>query len=142
MANNANSAGASRDIATISTGVTITGDVDCAGELQISGRVNGEIRAPAVFVEVGGEVNGGINADRLRVAGSVDGTLKVGDLAIEPNGEVRGDVQYGRLKIAAGGFIEGKFARSGVQPAAVAEERSVKLVPPADTENPRRVYVD
>ncbi len=141
MANNANSADAGRDIATISSGVTITGDVDCAGELQISGRVNGQIRAAAVFVEAGGEVNGGISADRLRVSGSVEGTLKVGDLAIEPNGEVRGDVQYGRLKIAAGGFIEGTFARSGAQPAS-AEERSVKLVPSPEADNPRRVYVD
>ena len=127
--------------ATLSSGITITGDVECAGELQISGKVNGAVRAPAVFVEAHGEVRGGIIADRLRVAGLVDGEIRVADLAIEPEGEVRGDIEYGRLKIAAGGIIEGKFTRANSH-ATVAEEKTVKLVARTEADNPRRAYVD
>ena len=132
---------AGADVATVSSGITISGNVDCQTELQISGRVNGEVSAPAVFVEAQGEVHGGIVADRLRISGKVEGTIKAGDLAIEADGELRGEISYGRLKIMPGGTIEGTLSRS-LEAAPKVEEKPVKLVGRSDAENPRRLYVD
>ncbi|TPG07496.1 bactofilin family protein [Sphingomonas oligophenolica] len=141
MATDGRTGHANSEAAVISGGITINGSIECAGELQINGKITGDVRAVAVFIEVSGSVTGSIVAERVRVAGLVDGEMQVGDLAIEPNGDVRGEIHYGRIKIAAGGFIDGSFARSTAD-AASRQEQSVKLVPASSTDNPRRMYVD
>ncbi len=141
MANDGRSGQANNEASVISGGITINGSIECAGELQINGKITGDVRAVAVFIEASGSVTGSIVAERVRVAGLVDGDMQVGDLAIEPNGNVRGEIQYGRIKIAAGGFIDGSFARSTAH-AAAQQEQSVKLVSASATDNPRRMYVD
>lgn len=128
-------------VATVSNGIVITGNVECTTELQISGRVDGEVRGVTVFIDPDGIVSGGVSAERLRVSGTVDGTIKVGDLAIEAGGRVSGEVSYARIKIAAGGVIEGNFNMIADAKSSV-EEKTLKLVDQPDSSNPRRVYVD
>lgn len=131
--------------AMISAGVVVTGDVECATDLQIAGRVQGDVRCSTVFVDEGGAVTGGIHAERVRVSGAVEGTVEAGDLAIEPGGRVSGTITYARLKVSAGGVVEGNFThRAGAAPVAVpaAPENGLKLVEPVEPVNPRRVYVD
>ena len=127
--------------AIVSRGVTITGNVECAGEIQINGHVDGEVRAPAVFVETSGRVNGGVVSDRLRVAGVVEGSIEVGDLAVEATGQISGEVSYARIKIVAGGRIGGQFTPSSAA-SEPSEASPVKLVNAPSGDNPRRVYVD
>lgn len=128
-------------VATISAGIVVTGNVQCSGELQISGQVDGEVRCATIVIEASGVVRGGISADRLRVSGRADGAIEAGDLAVEPGGTVSGEVAYARLKIAAGGIIEGTVAHRGeARPAA--DEKPLKLVDQIESANPRRVYVD
>lgn len=126
--------------AVISAGVTVTGNVSCEGDLQISGRVEGEVRGTTVFVDGDGVVDGAIEADRLRVLGTVTGTISVGDLAVEAGGSVAGETSYARLKVASGGVIEGSFTHRR-QAQAAEGESSLKLVSPPSA-NPRHVFVD
>lgn len=138
--------------------MVITGDVESQTDLQIAGRVQGDVRCPTLFVDVGGEVSGSIHAERLRVSGLAEGTLEVGDLAVEAGGRVLGTISYARLKVSAGAIIEGNFTHRGGEapaadagspkPAATAEssngERANGLERSAAAErvNPRRVYID
>ncbi len=125
--------------AIISAGVVITGNVVCEGDLQINGRVEGDVRGATVFVDHGGAIDGAVEADRLRVCGSVNGTIAVNDLAVESGGVVSGETSYERMKVASGGVIEGTFShRRSTQPAA--DDAPLKLVT-APT-NPRHVFVD
>jgi len=82
--------------------ISITGNVACSTDLQIAGRVQGDVRCSTVFVDEGGAVAGGTYAERVRVSGSVEGTIESGDFAVEPGGRVSDNVSYARLKVSAG----------------------------------------
>ena len=132
-------------VATIGTGVVITGEVNCDADLQIDGRIKGEVRCGTLFLGETGSVEGLVQADRVRVSGLVDGTIVAGDLAIEAGGKVKGEIIYARLKVTAGAVIEGRLEhRAGDVAAAAAEPASLKLVEPGETApvQPRRVYID
>ncbi|MDE1460323.1 polymer-forming cytoskeletal protein, partial [Bacillus licheniformis] len=121
--------------------IVVTGNVSCEGDLQISGRVEGEVRGATVFVDQGGVIDGAIEAERLRVCGAVNGSITVNDLAVEAGGVVAGETSYERPKGASGGLIEGSFAhRRSHQPAEV--EPPLKLVTSPAPANPRHVFVD
>lgn len=134
-------------VSIIGAGITITGDVRSTTDLQVDGRIDGDIHCATVLLSEGGVVAGSIHAERVRVSGTVEGDIEAGDLAIEPTANVKGNISYIRLKVATGGVIEGALTRrAGEAPAAViappAPEpaSNLKLV---ETETaPRRVYVD
>jgi cytoskeletal protein CcmA (bactofilin family) len=132
--------GSADNVAAISKGIRITGNVEAEGALQICGRVEGEIRCATVFVDEGGVVEGAIIAQRLRVSGHANGAIQSNDLAIEAGGMVSGDVTYERIKIAAGGLISGSFTHRASEQAPESDS-ALKLVTPPDA-NPRRIYVD
>lgn len=150
MATNGNGQAANGTAApsAISAGITISGNVACAGDLQISGRIEGEVRGATIFVDEGGVVEGAVEADRLRVCGTVTGTIKVGDLAVESGGVISGETSYERLKVASGGVIEGSFSprgtaagQAGASATGAADgESPLKLV--GNPVNPRHVFVD
>jgi cytoskeletal protein CcmA (bactofilin family) len=127
----------------IGPGVMITGDVECSTDLQIDGRVNGEVRCSTLFVGEDGTIEGGIQAERVRVSGKVEGTIVAGDLGIEASAQVKGEFVYSRLKVTAGGIVEGTLKHRAAE--AAAEGTSLKLVEPPPSQQPappRRVYVD
>jgi len=135
-------------VSVIGNGITIIGEVQCTTDLQVEGRVNGDIRCATLFLNVGGVVAGTIHADRVRVSGTVEGNIEAGDLAIEPTARVTGDILYSRLKVATGGIMEGSLKRRPTDDKVVMPEPAgLKLVEPetppaAPVTQPRRVYVD
>lgn len=141
MANPTSAAnGGQANVAAITAGLTIRGNVEGAAELQIGGQVEGDVQCHTLFLEEGGAVTGDITAERIRVAGTVEGTIDAADVAIEPTGRVAGTVNYTRLKISAGGVLEGTVKR---RPAETAPEGgNLKLVEPAEAAKPRRVFID
>lgn len=130
-------------VSIIGPGITITGEVRSTTDLQVDGRINGDIHCATVLLSESGVVTGNIHADRVRVSGTVDGDIEAGDLAIEPSARVKGNVSYIRLKVATGGLIEGTLAHRAVEaaPVVVPEPGNLKLVE-SEAAPPRRVYVD
>ena len=139
-------------VSVIGNGITIIGEVQCTTDLQVEGRVNGDIRCATLFLNVGGTIAGTIRADRVRVSGTVEGNIEAGDLAIEPTARVTGDILYSRLKVATGGVMEGSLKRRPSDDKVVMPEPAapLKLVEPeapavpqvTSVQQPRRVYVD
>lgn len=118
----------------IGPGVIVTGDVQCASEMQIAGHVNGDVKCKILFVEKEGVISGKVVAEQIRISGTIDGEIETGDLAIEETGRASGNIQYARLKVTAGGLISGTLRhQSEVKSGATAGP--LKLVdPPASTE--------
>jgi len=146
-------------VSVIGNGITIIGEVQCTTDLQVEGRVNGDIRCATLFLNVGGTISGTIRADRVRVSGTVEGNIEAGDLAIEPTARVTGDILYSRLKVATGGIMEGALKRRPtdetlattpepatplklVEPETPPPAPVTPVTPVAQVAQPRRVYVD
>lgn len=132
---------ASEGAAIIAGKLTITGDVSCAGELQVGGQIIGDVRCGTLFVEEGGEIKGDVEAERLRLSGVIDGAIDTRDLAVESTGHAMGTLTYERLKVSAGGVIEGTLHHRAAEPSVRSEPEQPKVID-LDAAKPRRVYVD
>lgn len=91
----------------VSQGTMMRGDISCAGELQVDGTVEGDIRAAVLTIGTDGQVTGNIVAETVFVHGSVTGDVKALTVSIAESGRVKGDVSHRHLSIEEGAFLEG-----------------------------------
>jgi cytoskeletal protein CcmA (bactofilin family) len=95
----------------IGADIVVTGNIEASVDLQIEGRVVGDVRCATLILGEKSSVQGSIFADRVRVSGKVEGAIETGDLAVEATAQVAGDVTYSRLRVVNGGILEGKMTR-------------------------------
>lgn len=88
--------------------LTIKGDIDCHGALQIFGLVEGNVRGDTVVLEYGCHVEGEIFAQRLVIAGSAQGPVTATDIKVEGTAKVIGNITHNTLTIEPGAFLEGR----------------------------------
>ena len=88
----------------IAQGITFTGIVRGEGNVQIEGRLEGEIDLKGgVTVANGGQVQGPITADGVRIAGDVEGSITAREhLCLERTGSIHGDVATASLMVENG----------------------------------------
>jgi len=111
-------------IAVIGSGITIHGNVEAEVDLQIDGRVNGDVRCGTLLLSEAGMVQGNVIAERVRLNGQIDGGLDATDVAIEAGARIKGEVTYSRLRIANGGIIEGTLAHRPLEQGAEETPRA------------------
>lgn len=121
-----------RQMSVIGADIIITGNIEASVDLQIEGRVVGDVRCATLILGESSSIKGRIFATRVKVSGSVDGAVDARDLAIEATGSVSGEISYQRLRISNGGAIEGTLTRKPGDESA--EEIRLKLVesPPSE----------
>jgi cytoskeletal protein CcmA (bactofilin family) len=107
----------------LSADLEITGNVKTDGEMQVDGRVEGDIECKKLMIGEGASINGEITADAIVVRGQVNGLIKAATVELARSSRVIGDVWHDTLAIEAGAYIEGHCRRNdtakpGRQPAA------------------------
>lgn len=100
----------------------ITGDVTSSGEIQVDGRVEGDIIADCLIVSEGGIVDGAVAANNVRVLGVVNGPITAGRVKLGRTARVTGDIVHQTLSVEEGAFVTGHFRRS--KPDRFAETKS------------------
>jgi cytoskeletal protein CcmA (bactofilin family) len=91
--------------------VIISGDLASDAQLQVDGRIDGNVRCAGLSQGPDGIIAGNIFADEARLAGSVEGTVSAATIAIEASARILGDVAYETISIEAGATIEGRLGR-------------------------------
>lgn len=122
----------SADRTLIGQGTFVRGRVNGTGDIEIAGRVEGEVTVTGeVLVDTTGLVGAGISARRIVVRGAVKGDL-VAEQAVllESGARVVGDLRAPRIAIAPGGLVRGHVQTSA---AGAARPRSAS----ADTRSSR-----
>lgn len=111
----------------ISSDLNIVGDLHSAGEIQIDGTVNGDIRTHALVIGETATIKGEIVADAVRVLGTVNGQIKAKVVKLAASARVIGDILHEDLSIETGAFLEGHCKRMVVKeepkPAAAASQK-------------------
>jgi len=95
----------------ISADLTIEGHLNSAGEVQVDGTVNGDIRCKALIVGVKGAVVGEIVAQTVRMHGSVKGMVRAKSVFLASTARMAGDVEHESLAIEPGAYMEGHCKR-------------------------------
>jgi cytoskeletal protein CcmA (bactofilin family) len=110
--------------------VVVTGDLVTAENLQVSGRIDGDVRCAELHLAAGGAISGNVVAEEARLAGEVNGTLTATIVAIEATARVSGEVSYATLSIASGARVDGRFAYHAAEDEPVAFD---EIFPHEDT---------
>jgi len=94
---------------TIGAKTVVTGSVHGDGDLEVYGRVEGDITVEGnVLIASTAQVKGAVTASAIRVAGAVEGNLQASEtVAIEPDARVLGDLSTPRVSIAEGAMVRG-----------------------------------
>jgi cytoskeletal protein CcmA (bactofilin family) len=120
----------------------ISGDLASDAQLQIDGRIDGNVRCASLFQGGEGIIAGNIHAEEARLAGTVEGSVSAGTLVVEAGAQILGDIAYDTITIEAGARIEGRLGRRAAlgmigedQPALIATPVSFSPSRASDTES-------
>lgn len=113
---------------TLSTTVTVTGDISADEDLLVDGTVNGSIRVPGHAIVIGpaADIKGDVVARVVEIRGRVDSTIVASERAILRSGaQVSGRVVSPRLVVEEGAAINGQLDSRNTDAAiSVAKYRS------------------
>lgn len=97
----------------LNKGVEITGKIEFANDLQIDGKVDGEIKSQSgtLVVDKNADIKGNIIAGAAIIHGKVDGSIKAEKCQLKGESEVKGDVVYKTLGMEEGASLSGRTER-------------------------------
>lgn len=116
---------------TLSADLLITGNIKTTGDVQIEGKVKGDIRAHLLTIGDGATVEGECVADDVVVNGRVVGRVRGLKVRLTSTARVEGDIIHKTIAIESGAHFEGTVQRQddplkseGAQRAKAAEAKS------------------
>jgi cytoskeletal protein CcmA (bactofilin family) len=112
--------------------VVVTGDLTTGENLQVSGRIDGDVRCAELHQAANGAIAGNIVAVEARLAGLVDGTVTAGTVVLEASARVTGEVCYTTLSIESGARVDGRFEYRAVEPDPATEVSFNEIFPHED----------
>jgi len=91
--------------------MSIVGNIECNGPVQIFGRIEGELRASDLLINDGAQVEGNVIAQDVTVCGSVKGTIRAVRVKLQNGGAVEGDIFHRSLAVDENSLFEGSSRR-------------------------------
>ena len=95
----------------LSSDLLITGNLKTTGDVQVEGRVDGDIRAHLLTIGDGATVKGEIIADDVVVNGHVVGRVRGLKVRLTSTARVEGDIIHKTIAIESGAHFEGSVQR-------------------------------
>ena len=110
-------------VSTLGHGMLITGNIVCAGSVQIFGRVIGDVHAAQIVICEGAKVEGKVVAPDLIIQGAFTGTIHGNNVKLQSTATVDGEIFNKSLTIEQNALFEG-----------VARRLDVAVSPPSSTQ--------
>lgn len=113
-------------LSTISSGLVVVGDVSCATEIHVEGKILGDVHCSRLLIGRGGRVEGRVFAQHVEVRGEIAGGASARCVFVASTGRVDGHLLVEKLSIEPGGRLDGHCGRAGSRgdTAATAAEQS------------------
>lgn len=120
----------------LSSDLTITGNVKTSGDIQVEGKVEGDVRAHLLTVGEGAVIEGEIVAEDVVVNGKVVGRVRGLKVRLTSSAVVEGDIVHKTIAIESGAHFEGSVQRNDDPLAEGASRGGVRKAPPASAVKP------
>ena len=101
--------------------ITIIGEIKSEGDVQIDGRLEGNISAGTITIGESGAISGEVKAKAVYVRGKVSGKINASLCELAETANVQADIIQDKLTIANGAFFDGKCSRRKQAAAPVAK---------------------
>lgn len=113
-ANNApkRSAMKTKALSILSSDLTVTGSIVSEGEVQLDGKVNGDVRASSLTIGEEATVDGEVISENVVIRGKVKGSVRARQVQLASTARVEGDVIHASLAIESGAYFDGHCKRS------------------------------
>lgn len=95
----------------LSSDLVIKGNVITSGDIQIEGKIDGDVRAHLLTVGESAEIHGEIVADDVVVNGKVVGRVRGLKVRLTASARVEGDIVHKTIAIESGAHFEGSVQR-------------------------------
>ncbi len=99
----------------VAADMCILGDLESEGDVQVDGRVNGDLRTRTVTIGQGATINGAITGETIKIAGTVNGEIRGSTVVLTATAKVVGDIHHKSLSIDAGAFLQGLCKRMSTE---------------------------
>ncbi|MFT4959062.1 MAG: cytoskeletal protein CcmA (bactofilin family) [Paracoccaceae bacterium] len=90
----------------------ITGDLEFPGQVEVLGRIDGQIKADSALIGEKGEVEGSIKAQTIVIKGRVNGDIIGKSVTLHTGSQVNGEITYHELVVEAGARVDGGIHRA------------------------------
>ena len=102
----------SRSQSFIDASLTIMGDLSSEGDVQLDGRICGNVRCAQLIVGRDAAITGSVAARQAIVRGSITGTIRAYLVILQETARVESEITYTVLAIDDGAMFEGAAHRS------------------------------
>ncbi len=110
----------------IGNGVSISGEIKKADEVQIDGEADITMKTDNLVVGATGQCKGNIETHNADIWGNFDGDIKAsGTLTIQEQGKVSGSIEYQNIQIKLGGNLSGDIKLSEKIKPIKKEEKNI-----------------
>lgn len=96
----------------ISSDLIVNGDLSAAGDIQIDGTVDGDVRSQSLTVGEKASVTGEVIAEDVVIRGRVVGSVRGRRVQLASTCHVQGDIIHETLAVETGAFFEGNCRHS------------------------------
>lgn len=114
----------------IGADLKVVGNLQCDGDIDVQGAVEGDIEAVTVTVDKDARVEGSIRAHSLIVSGSVDGEMEAAEIALTSTARVTGELSHETLSVDPGASLEARLSRLSKEKKIAAQIPKPKLKTP------------
>jgi cytoskeletal protein CcmA (bactofilin family) len=91
----------------ISAGLTVTGRLESAGDIQIDGKVEGDICGQVVRIGSGAVIKGTVFGEIVESAGTIEGKIEARSAVLMGTARMSGDIVHQSLQIGQGAYFSG-----------------------------------
>ncbi len=96
----------------ISADVVVTGTLTSTGDMQVDGRVEGDVHSAALVVGEKATIQGEVMADEVTVRGRIEGSIRARKVLLCSTCHVEGNILHEAFAVEAGAFFEGSCRHS------------------------------
>jgi len=97
---------------TLSNSFSLKGSISCKGELQIDGRINGNINGEKIILGPESSMDGTLTADEVVISGKFKGKIKGKSIRLDSGASVNAEIIYEILAIEDGSSVNGVVKKS------------------------------
>jgi cytoskeletal protein CcmA (bactofilin family) len=125
----------------ISADLVVTGTLVSSGDIQIDGRVEGDVHSAGLVIGEKAFIHGDIMAEEATVRGRVEGSVRARKVLLAASCHVEGNILHEAFAVETGAFFEGNCRHaddpladpSAKKFVAAAEEKKVETPTPRPT---------
>jgi cytoskeletal protein CcmA (bactofilin family) len=101
----------------VSGDATVQGDMISDGDIQIEGKVTGDVTCKRLTLGKDSEVSGRVECESVHVHGAISGEIHAETVYVSATAHVSGDVHHGVISVEQGARVEGRLVGREPKPA-------------------------